>query len=474
MSKLVNATRQYDSLTANGAVTHSTSLNSCLDMFFMAGATRRWDEKSIVQMFLKAHAENRNLAYQILFWARDCRGGAGEKRFFRVVSKFLAEQPMHYSVRDEWEALAHIVPEFGSWKDLFVIESPDINRLDFLMHQLEESEHANLLAKWFPRKGPWFTAMHKYKGMSPKEFRKYLVAKTNVVETQMCKKLWSSIDYSKVPSVAMNRYRNAFHKNDEGRFIAFNQDVLDGKTTVNASTLHPHELLQAMNQGQDVVAVEAQWSSLPDYMEGSTERILPMCDVSGSMYGLPMDVSVALGLYISERNKSIFKDAVLTFSSEPKMHYIQGDNLAERAVHLHGADWGMSTNLQAAFKLILDSAVREGLSESDMPTKLLIISDMEFNHCCSDTNFDAIKDQYINAGYVLPEVIFWNVNGRTGNVPVQGEEEGVGLVSGFSPSILKAILQGKVETPLELMLRAVDNDRYEVVKRTLELFADTE
>ena len=472
MSKLVQATRQYDSLTANGAVTHSTSLHNCLDMFFMAGATRNWDEGSIIQLFLKAHSEDRDLAYRILFWARDCRGGAGEKRFFHVVAKFLAHHQPGSSLRDEWDALAIIVPEYGSWKDLFVVESPDLDKLNFLSVQLKENEHANLLAKWFPRKGPWFTAMHKYLCVTPKEFRKSLVAMTNVVETRMCQKEWSSIDYGKVPSIAMNKYRNAFMRRDADRFTDFNKDVLDGKAKVNASTLHPHQLIQALMSNEDENAVEAQWLSLPDYMEGSTERILPMCDVSGSMYGTPMDVSIALGLYISERNKSIFKDAVLTFSSEPRMHHIKGSNLAQRAVNLGNANWGMSTNLQKAFKLILDSAVREGLSESDMPTKLLIISDMEFNEATTGTNLDAIKLQYSDAGYVIPEVIFWNVNGRMGNVPARADEEGVGLVSGFSPSILTSILQGKVETPMDLMHKTIGTDRYEAVTHNLRLFAE--
>ena len=344
--------------------------------------------------------------------------------------------------------------------------------LSFLATQLEENKNANLLAKWFPRKGQWFTGMHKYKGMTPKELRKYLVAKTNVVETQMCKGNWSSIDYNTVPSVAMNRYRNTFMKRDKVRFTAHNQDVLDGKAKVNASVLFPYQLYQAVIQGEDTVAVEAQWQSLPDYMEGSTERILPICDVSGSMNGLPMDVSVSLGLYISERNKGIFKDAVITFSDTPSMHYVQGSNLAERMFNLNSADWGYSTNLQATFDLVLSSAVRENLPESEMPTKLLIISDMEFNEAGCDSNLDAIRDQYAASGYVMPEVIFWNVNGRLGNVTASSKHVGIGLVSGFSPSILTAILQGKVETPVELMLKAVDTDRYRAVTDSLDLFAE--
>lgn len=464
-SSLVNATRQYDSLTANGAVTHSTSLSACLDMFFLAGASRRMSEEDIVSIFSAARSENKDLAYQILFWARDCRGGAGEKRFFQVVAIYCEA---HHS--DEWEAVSFLTPEYGSWKDLFVIESPDYNRLNFLAFQLEESEHANLLAKWFPRKGQWFTAMHKYKGMTPKEFRKYLVSKSNTVEQKICANNISDIDYSKVPSVAMNKYRNLFSGKDTERFNAFNQAVLDGKAKVNASVLFPHQLFQAMMSGEDRNAVEAQWQSLPNYMEGSSERILPICDVSGSMMGLPMDVSVALGLYIAERNEGIFRDAFITFSSTPSMQYARGNSLYDRFMSVRKSDWGFSTNLQATFDLVLKSAVRENLPQSEMPTKLLIISDMEFNQACTEeSNLDAIRTKYSEAGYVMPEVIFWNVNGRIGNVPASMKDSRVGLVSGFSPAILTAILQGEVVTPQQLMFNAVDIPRYRNVSETLNL-----
>lgn len=204
-------------------------------------------------------------------------------------------------------------------------------------------------------------------------------------------------------------------------------------------------------------------------MEGSTERILPMCDVSGSMNdngGLPMDVSVALGIYISERNEGIFKDAFLTFSSNPEMQYLKG-SLTQRMRQLSSAAWGMSTNLQASFDLILNSAIRENIPSEEMPTKLLIISDMEFNTATRDnrsTNLDVIRAKYNQSGYVMPEIIFWNVNGRLGNSPAQVQDQGVGLVSGFSPSILKSILKGKVYGPEQLMLDTVMTDRYARVK----------
>ena len=458
MSRLVNATRQYDSLTANGAITHSTSLNYCLDLFFLAGASRHMSENDIILAFDRAWAENKNLAYKILFWARDARGGAGEKKFFQVVMRHISKIDSY-----EYDQLAIYIPEFGYWKDAFKIETPDENNLNWMAIQLEESPNANLLAKWFPRKGQWFVAMHNYLKMTPKEFRKKLVAMTKVVETQMCANDWDLINYSQVPSIAMNKYRNAFYNRDGARYAKYIQDVQDGKQKINAGVLFPHQLYQAICKGENADAVEAQWDALPNYMADSTERIIPVCDVSGSMEGLPMDVSISLGIYISERNEGIFKNAFLTFSEHPEMNYLSG-SLSQRIRQLQRAKWGMSTNLQATFDLILNSAIRESLPESEMPTKLLIISDMEFNYADRHrTNLDVIRAKYSDAGYKMPEIVFWNVNGRLGNVPASINDSGIGLVSGFSPSVLKGILKGEIQSPIQLMLDTVDTARYSCI-----------
>jgi hypothetical protein len=459
MSGLVNATRQYNTITANGAVTHSTSLSACLDLFFIAGASRDMLESDIILMFERARAENKNLAYKILFWARDARGGAGEKRFFQIVMEHISKQYAY-----DYDQLAIYIPEFGYWKDVFKIEKPNENTLNWLVTQLDESPNANLLAKWFPRKGQWFSAMHKYLKITPKEFRKKLVSMTKVVETQMCANEWSEINYSHIPSIAMNKYRNAFIGHDADRYTDYIADVQAGKQKINAGVLFPHQLYQAIEKGENANAVEAQWNALPDYMADSTERIIPVCDVSGSMEGLPMDVSISLGIYISERNEGLFKDAFITFSSSPEMNYLKG-SLSERMRQLKRSGWGYSTNLQATFDLILNSAIRESLPESEMPTKLLIISDMEFDEADRDqTNLDTIRQKYSLAGYKMPEIVFWNVNGRMGNVPASVNDSGIGLVSGFSPSILKSILQGEIYSPEQLMLDTVDSARYSCIE----------
>jgi hypothetical protein len=458
MSNLINATRTENSFTFNGAVTNSTSLDYCLDMFFLAGASRKMTQGDILTVFCKALYEDTALALKILFWARDVRGGAGERRFFRYCMEYLSK--MHPDIFDQ---LVIFVPEYGYWKDVFAIDKPNNDSLDWIMRGLTE-RNDGLLAKWFPRKGPWFTAMHKFMKITPKELRKLLVSMTNVVETPMCANKWSEINYSHVPSVAMNRYRNAFFKRDGERMAKFITDVHNGSAKINASALYPHELYVAMMNEDNESAIEAQWNALPDYMAGSTERILPVCDVSGSMQGTPMNVSVGLGLYISERNRGIFKDAFITFSESPEMQYLHG-TLSQRMKQLQSADWGMNTNLNAVFDLVLTSAVREKLPESEMPTKLLIISDMEFDEADRGrTNFHMIRKKYAHYGYAVPQIVFWNVNGRMGNSPAQVQDKGVGLVSGFSPAILKSILKGEIYSPKQLMLDTVMTDRYKRIR----------
>lgn len=473
MKTLLEAIQTNNATTNNGALTHSTSLDANLDFFFLAGASRNMTEEDIIAIFMKAYNEDILLAYKILLWARDCRGGAGEKRIFQIICKFLE------SKKSLPCKISNSIDKYGYWKDYFEIcNHNDHSHIQYLADFFEQKESyghndplhdVNLLAKWYPRSGPWFVKMHKELNMTPKEFRKILVKLTNVVETKMCNKEFDKINYSHVPSIAMNKYRNAFIKNDGTRFNDFIQDALKDPEKINASVIFPHTLYDSLNNGNgvdlDIInAVQAQWHALPNYMEGSKERILPICDVSGSMTGLPMSVSVSLGLYVAERNEGIFKDAFLTFSDKPELCYVNGKNLFDKMQSISRANWELSTDLLATFDLILESAVRENIAVYEMPTKLLIISDMEFNEACEykDTNFESIKLKYENSGYKMPEIIFWNVNGRIGNVPVNKFDTNVGLVSGFSPAILKSILLGEVETPAQLMLRTVDTERYDI------------
>jgi len=462
MDNFTNAMFSNDSYTNNGAVTHSTAGMSCLDLFFLAGASRFMSEGDILKAFTSAYREDKNVALKILFWARDARGGAGEKRFFQLIMRHLMTLD-----GEAYDQVAIHIPTFGYWKDIFIIERPSEDTLNWLKHQLDENENANLLAKWFPRKGEWFVAMHKYLKVSAGTFRRRLTSMSNTVEQKMCANEWETIQYSTVPSVAGKRYVQAFHKHDGIRYQSYIKDVMEGKQKINASVLFPSDLVHEVTMGSDdnTDAYDAMWNALPNYMEGCTERILPVCDVSGSMMGQPMEVSIGLGMYISERNEGPFKDLVLTFSESPQFHKIEGSTLTERISNLGNANWGMNTDLNKTFNVLLDRAIAGKVLQEEMPTKLLIISDMEFDQACGRyNNFDAIRVMYADAGYNMPAIIFWNVNGRLGNVPIKANTPNTALVSGYSPSILTSILGGKDISPYSVMMETIGKPRYNCIK----------
>lgn len=454
---LLDALRTKDTTTANGAVAHSSTLNACLDYFAMAG-----NRHTSLQQFLAAFEEDPTAALRILFWSRDCRGGAGSRFSFVEIIKYLQENnPSVFS------QIFKFIPIYGYWKDIFKNLSPSKELVSYICDTLIDEQDHSLLAKYIPRKGLWFAELRKHMKLSPSEFRHYIVNKTQVVENYMCARKWSDIDYSTVPSVANKMYSNAFRKHDCERYVSYISAVNRGEAKINSSVLFPCDLYHAYSTHriQDD-AIIAMWDNLPNFMEGCTDRILPICDVSGSMwsnYGsiAPIDVSVSLGCYLSERNESIFKDAFMTFSAEPTLQYLHG-NIIERFRSLRCAEWGMNTNLQRVFDLVLNKAIQNNVPEEEMPTKLLIISDMQFDEASkTQTNFEAIQQEYNNAGYEMPDIIFWNVsNYNYNNVPMNVCDKHTSIVSGYSPSILKAVLSGRMITPVSIMLETINSDRY--------------
>ena len=466
--RLIDAMRQNDTFTENLMPTHSTSLDRCVDLFAGIGSARNWSKDEIESAFVRAFEQEPLIAMKILFWARDVRGGAGERHVFRVITEYMDCNPNY-----DWVLYKNIglIPEYGRWDDLFKLNEEYV--LDIIKHALLEHKNG-LLAKWLPRKGEFANKVRRYLDMTPKAYRKLIVGLSNTVEQKMCAKEWEGITYEHVPSVAMNKYRKAFKRNDEQRFSDFINAVVKGETSIKAGTLFPYQLYQAYKRRENEKAIEAQWMNLPNYMEGNPHRILPMCDTSGSMttnYGgfntnlVPMDISVSLGIYISERNEGIFKDAFLTFSRKPQMQYLKGSFTA-RCKQLEKAHWEMNTNLEAAFNLLLRKGLEFNISQKNMPNMILIISDMQFDRCVRQPNSNAlqmIKNQYEASGYEFPKVIFWNVNARVGKMPVSYKDENTGIVSGCSPAILTAILSGDSLTPRDLMLRTINVPRYEAI-----------
>lgn len=451
--------------TENGAKGYSTSLNKIVDLFFVMGGSRGRD---ISSTFLGALNEDPDLAVRCLLYLRDAREGVGERQQFRDLFKVLAKHDEILAVR----AMRRL-PELGRWDDLSWIFENCPQRMvnDEAVALISEALDAGngLCAKWMPRQGKLAASLRSVLGCSPKSWRKRLVGLTNVVEQQMCAGKWNEIEYAKVPSVAAARYQKAFGRHDPVGYGKYADSLAKGEAKINAGAVFPYDVLRSLSNGNAAVA-DAQWKALPDFLADTDEAIMPVVDVSGSMTVsvagsvTAMDVAISLGLYLSERNNGMFKDHFITFSTSPAMELIRGKSLSERVTQLRRANWSMSTNIEAVFDLILNAAVAHGLPQSDLPTKLLIISDMEFNSAvgsrANDTLFQTIERKFEKAGYVMPQLVFWNVNSRTNTIPVQYNKAGVALVSGMSAAIAKSVLGGKLGTPAQIVQDTVNVPRY--------------
>lgn len=451
--------------TANGMRANATTFSRNVDLFFAAGASRG---KDITGLFTKACGEDLDVAVRILQWTRDIRGGAGERQVFNTIVKKLAK-----GSKEELGVASKLlpkIPEIGRWKDVLELFGTPLeaDAARFIGEAL--AEHNGLAAKWMPRKGPISVALRTYWDLTPRQYRKLLVTLTNVVETKMCAKDWDNIDFGKLPSLASARYQKAFNKNAGESYAVYKAGLEKGTTTINAGAVFPYDVVKSVKMGDHVVA-NAQWKALPDYIQGSTERLIVVADVSGSM-GVPaggnpnvscLDVCISLAMYIAERGRGPFKDAFITFSNRPVLQVLKGATLKDRVNELSRAHWEMSTNLTGVFDTILATATRDRVSEEEMPTTIVILSDMQFNQCVqtNGTAMQAIDARYAAAGYKRPKVVFWNLNSREGTNPASINDKGVALVSGFSPAIMKSILNGKDFSPEGIMLDTVNVPRYD-------------
>jgi len=309
---------------------------------------------------------------------------------------------------------------------------------------------------------------------SKKDYRKvYLTplrSHLKVTEIFMCAGQWRQIEYSKVPSRCMNLSRKAFTKHDADGFAKFIEDAKAGKVEIKGKQMFPHELAKHYFSNSEVdEIVELQWKTIVDGVRkaGTLEDSIVLSDVSGSMSGTPMEVSVALGLLISEVTSAPFTNAVVTFHEKPKFHLVQGKTLCERVKNIMAMEWGGTTNFQAVFDLILARAKENKLAPQSMPKRIFVISDMQFNAAGGDnysTNHEVIERKYQSAGYAVPQIIYWNVRANTNDFPVSSDKSGVALVSGFSPSILKNIVDaGTLPDPFTMMKSVIDGERYNLL-----------
>src|ERR1035437_1860827 len=331
MTTLLSAILTKDSQTENGMVTNSTSLNSCVDLFFQIGAMRGQDKARLINVFTKAFGENPLTAMKLLFWARDVRGGAGERQIFKDIMTYLANNRTEVMAKN-----IDLISEYGRWDDLLVLIGTPLENAALTVIAKGLADKNGLCAKWMPRPNVsnrdakrQANVIRKHLGLSPKEYRKLLVENSHTVEQLMCAKQWSQINYSKLPSKAMSDLMKAFSKNDLARFQAYLMSVKNGEAKINAGAVYPYDIIKNMRQG-NTAGADVQWDALPNYMEGNNERLLPMVDVSGSMSspaggksgGIScLNVAISLGLYISERNIGKFQDAFITFTENPTLQY---------------------------------------------------------------------------------------------------------------------------------------------------------
>ena len=478
--------------TENGAVTRVSTYSDCLNLFATVGALRKAPEQEILDRFIRAYTEDPDTAMKIIFFARDIRGGLGERRVFRTVMTYLAaNEPA--SVKKNIEYFG----EYGRYDDLLSLMGTPCEKamLAYVakqfaadMEALSAGGDVSLLAKWLPSvnaSNADAVAMAKKIArsmkMTDRDYRKAVVglrAKIRIIENNLREKDYS-FDYSKQPSKAMFKYRAAFLRNDSERYQGFLNAVSKGEARLNAKTLMPYELVDPYLSkfwgnisliditDEEKNALNATWKSLPDF--GGDENAIAVVDTSGSMYWTssptPASVALSLGLYFAERNKGLFHNHFIEFSHDAKLIEIKGETFVDRLRYLLTFNEVADTNIEAVFDLILNAAVNNHISQDEMPATLYLISDMEFNHCVRNagtTNFENAKNKYAAHGYKLPNVVFWNVQSRNRQQPVTMNEQGVALVSGCSPRLFSMVASGNID-PYNFMMEVVGSERYDKI-----------
>lgn len=504
MNKFMNAATNMANFTRteNGAITHKTTKSDLLDMFALGGAYRNRSEDDVKLLFRNAFAENEVYALKCLFYLRDVRGGQGERRFFRVAMRDLACQNPTAAKRN----LIH-VPEFGRWDDLYVFVGTPLesDALQIIKDQLEldvQCKTPSLLAKWMKSENTSSrdsqrlgNITRKFLGMNHKQYRKTLAilrTRINVLEKLMSENRWDEIEFDKIPSKAGLKYKNAFARHDVERAKAgamtYEQFANSADTKVNASVLNPVDIANQIYSNiyrkpsdTDRNMWQKFWENQKDYYNGKPEPGIAIVDTSGSMYGQPLNAAVSMGAYIAERGKGPFQNHFYTFSSNPHFVKFEGVDIYDKFMRARSADWGGSTNIEAVFNLMLDTALKFEVPAEDMPKTLYIFSDMEFNSCMScgpictsrwgasqslrdtsgiNTLLETIAQKWAVYGYELPRVIFWNLDARQNNIPALGGR--FSYVSGFSMNMVETILSGK--DGYDLMMDKLNTERYACIK----------
>lgn len=497
-------------LTENGAITHKTTKSDLLDMFALGGAYRNRSDADVILLFKNAYQENPVYALKCLFYLRDVRGGQGERRFFRVAMKWLANSDVEAARRN-----LKYVAEFGRWDDLYLFVNTALEKdaFEFMKNQLAldmQCKTPSLLAKWLKSENTssmesklLAKKTRQYFGMTAKQYRKTLSIlreRINILERLMSAGKWDEIEFDKIPSKAGLIYKNAFARHDiermknDATIQSYADFAKDTTKTVNAKALYPYEVVDKAIRlmgykggwrstpnvpmdNTDRLMINKYWDNLADYINEANFNGIAVVDTSGSMTGgtadAPINVAISLGMYCATKNQGPFKDHFITFESNPHMIKVEGVDFCDKVYRITGADWGGSTNIEAVFDLLLDTAIRNNCNQDEIPQNVIIISDMEFN--CSvttssygriygnkvNTLFEDMAEKWKRNGYEMPKLTFWNVDARQNNIPMTSDGN-VNYVSGMSPVIFEQVLKGL--TAYDLMMDKLDSDRYSVIK----------
>ena len=475
MTTFANAVRNQSARTENGMKARASTANALTDLFFKIGAMRG---KNVIPNWTAAYVADKDMAGRVALWARDVRGGAGERKIFRDILLDLSKTD-----GDRCVSMMKKVPELGRWDDLLIFEKDSAaEAVAFTLIADALAAGNGLCAKWMPRKGDQAARLRSFLGWTPKFYRKRLVELTKVVETQMCANDWDNINFNHVPSVASARYKKAFYRHTT-KYKEWAAKLISDKpeeraeVKVNAGAVYPYDVLKGLighygmsYDKSNLDHIRGQWEALPNYVGDA--NILPLVDVSGSM-ACPaggsksqttcLDVAVSLGLYLADKNTGKFKDTFLTFSGDPQLLNLKG-NILDKIKQMVTSKWEMNTNLHKAVQKILNVAIEGNVPQEEMPSVLLILSDMQFDACArfDDSAMQMIARKYADAGYTMPNIVFWNLN-AVDNVPVKWDERGAALVSGFSPSIVKSVLKADLDnfTPEAIMLQTIMSERYD-------------
>lgn len=448
-----------------GSNYYLTTYDSNLDVFTMI--SRYNSEEKIINLFNNALLENEDLALANLLYILDIRNGKGERRIFKIIFKYLCLNHPACALR-----ILPFISELGRYD--YILEGLDTpindNVVSLIKKQLEldlEAENPSLLAKWLPS--------HRTHGinneiakklmfelkMTEKEYRKLLAklrSKLNIVEKNLTERTYENIDFNKVPTKALLKYNNAYINNMKDKYLNYKEQVKSGSAKINTEGLFAYEIINKLLWDNDVDddLYNLMWQNQKDVLNGCNTNVLVMADTSGSMttyHAIPYATAIGLAIYTAEHNNGMFKNHFITFSKEPHLCEIKGNTIKEKIKNIPFCC--ENTDIDKAFELILKTAIENNLKQEDLPSHLLIISDMEFDkgvYSVYGTNLSGWQQAFKVVGYKLPIIIFWNVIGAVHGVPATKFDQDVIMINGFSINILSDLFLPENNTINNLML----------------------